>query len=59
MSPAFAPTIKELVRSTDLALAEKAARTALRLRTFREVRRFLTRITRKVCPNVAFLDTRK
>ena len=59
MSPAFVPTIKELVRSTDLALAEKAARKVLRLRTFREVRRFLTRITRKVCPNVAFLDTRK
>jgi phosphoenolpyruvate-protein phosphotransferase len=59
MSPAFVPTLKELVRSTDLALAEQTARKALRLRTFREVRRYLTHMTRKVCPNVAFLDTRK
>jgi phosphoenolpyruvate-protein phosphotransferase (PTS system enzyme I) len=59
MSPAFVPTLKELVRSTQLELAERTARKVLRLRTFREVRRFLTHMTRKVCPNVAFLDTRK
>ena len=59
MSPAFVPPLKELVRNTDLELAEKTARKALRLRTFREVRTFLTRMTRRVCPNVAFLDTRK
>jgi phosphoenolpyruvate-protein phosphotransferase len=59
MSPAFVPTLKELVRSTQLEVAERTARRALRLRTFREVRKFLTRMTRKVCPNVAFLDTRK
>jgi phosphoenolpyruvate-protein phosphotransferase len=59
MSPAFVPTLKELVRSTQLEVAEKTAHKALRLQTFREVRKFLTRITRKVCPNVAFLDTRQ
>jgi phosphoenolpyruvate-protein phosphotransferase len=59
MSPAFVPTLKELVRCSQLELAEKTARKVLRLRTFREVRRFLTRMTRNVCPNVAFLDTRK
>jgi len=59
MSPAFVPTLKEMVRSTQLELAERTARRVLRLRTFREVRRFLTRMTRTVCPNVAFLDTRK
>lgn len=59
MSPAFVPTLKELVRCTELELAEKTARKVLRLRTFREVRQYLTRVTRNVCPNVAFLDTRK
>jgi phosphoenolpyruvate-protein phosphotransferase len=59
MSPAFVPTLKELVRSSQLETAEWTARRVLRLRTFREVRRFLTRMTRKTCPNVAFLDTRK
>jgi phosphoenolpyruvate-protein phosphotransferase len=59
MSPAFVPTLKEMVRSTQLQLAQRTARKVLRLHTFREVRRFLTRMTRKVCPNVAFLDTRK
>jgi phosphoenolpyruvate-protein kinase (PTS system EI component) len=59
MSPAFVPTLKEMVRSTDLAFAEKTARKVLRLKTFAEVRRYLTRATRIVCPNVAFLDTRK
>jgi phosphoenolpyruvate-protein phosphotransferase (PTS system enzyme I) len=59
MSPAFVPALKELVRSTDLALAAKTARKVLRLQTFREVRRYLSRVTRKICPNVAFLDTSK
>jgi phosphoenolpyruvate-protein kinase (PTS system EI component) len=59
MSPAFVPTLKELVRSTELELAAKTARKVLRLQTFREVRRYLTRVTRRICPNVAFLDTRK
>jgi phosphoenolpyruvate-protein phosphotransferase len=59
MSPAFVPTLKELVRSSQLSYAEKVARRALRLRTFKDVRDFLTRTTRKVCPNITFLDTRK
>jgi len=59
MSPAFVPTLKELVRSSQLEDAEKVAHKALRLRTFKELRRFLTRATHKTCPNVAYLDTRK
>ena len=50
---------EELVRSTELELAAKTARKVLRLQTFRAVRRYLTRVTRRICPNVAFLDTRK
>jgi phosphoenolpyruvate-protein phosphotransferase (PTS system enzyme I) len=57
MSPAFVPPLKELIRSTQLEMAEKVARKVLRLRTFREVRKFLTGMTRKVCPNIALLDT--
>ncbi len=59
MSPAFVPTLKELVRCSQLEAAQRTARRVLRLKTFREVRRYLTHMTRKVCPNVAFLDTRK
>ena len=35
------------------------AETRLRPNSLREVRRYLTRKTRAVCPNVAFLDTSK
>jgi phosphoenolpyruvate-protein phosphotransferase len=59
MSPAFVPTIKELVRCSQLAVAEQIARRALRLHTAGEVRSFLSRKTRETCPNVAFLDTTK
>ena len=59
MSPAFVPTIKELVRCTDLSLAQQTAQRVLRLRTFRAVRRYLSQMTRRVCPNAAILDTRK
>ena len=59
MSPSFVPTIKEVVRNSSLELAEQVARRVVRLRTFREVRHYLSRVTRKVCPNVAFLDTRQ
>src|SRR5438128_4300735 len=59
MSPAFVPTLKELVRSTHLDLATQTARKVLRLKTFRAVRRYLTGVIQATCPNVAILDTRK
>jgi phosphoenolpyruvate-protein kinase (PTS system EI component) len=59
MSPAFVPTIKEMVRCGSIGSARKVARHVLTLKTFREVRRYLTRTTRKICPNVASLDTKK
>jgi phosphoenolpyruvate-protein kinase (PTS system EI component) len=59
MSPAFVPTIKELARCTPLTDAEEIARRTLRLRTFKQVRQYLTTAARKVCPNVAILDTKK
>ncbi len=59
MSPAFVPHIKELARSADLGVSQQIARRALRLHTIRDVRHYLTRVARKICPNVTFLETRK
>jgi phosphoenolpyruvate-protein phosphotransferase (PTS system enzyme I) len=59
MSPAFVPTIKELARCSSRAKAEEVARRVLRLRTFKHVRQYLTKMTRTVCPNAAILDTKK
>jgi phosphoenolpyruvate-protein phosphotransferase len=59
MSPAFVPSIKEMVRHTALAAAEEIAREVLRLRTAGEVRGYLTRRIREVWPNVTLLDLSK
>jgi phosphoenolpyruvate-protein phosphotransferase len=59
MSPAFVPTIKELTRCTSTELAEQIAARVLRLKTFKHVRDYLTKMARQVCPNVTFLDTKK
>jgi phosphoenolpyruvate-protein phosphotransferase len=59
MSPAFVPTIKEVVRSTDSEYARRVARRVLSLATFQNVRRYLSAATRKICPNVTWLDTTK
>jgi len=59
MSPAFVPSIKELVRRTDLATADEIARRVLRMERVGEIRGYLTRKTRQICPSVAFLDVRK
>lgn len=59
MSPAFVPTLKEVTRCSTLADARQVARRVVRLRTINQVRRYLTRKTEAICPNVAFLDTRK
>ena len=59
MSPGFVPTIKALVRRTKLTQAIDIARRALEMTTIGEVRGYLTRKTKQVCPNVAFLDVRQ
>lgn len=59
MSPAFVPSMKEMVRSSDLSLARRVARKALRLSTFQGIQKYLTRITRATCPDVAFFDVAK
>jgi phosphoenolpyruvate-protein phosphotransferase (PTS system enzyme I) len=59
MSPAFVPSIKEIVRRTKVPVAQEVARRVLEMKMVGEVRGFLTRKTRQVCPNVAFLDLRQ
>jgi phosphoenolpyruvate-protein phosphotransferase len=59
MSPGFVPAIKELVRHTPLSVAEETARRVLSMKTFAEIRGYLSRQVRQVSPNVAMLDVRK
>ena len=58
MSPAFVPTIKEVLRHTSLADAREIADRVLRMRTVGEVRGYLTRRIRQIAPNVTMFDTR-
>jgi phosphoenolpyruvate-protein phosphotransferase (PTS system enzyme I) len=57
MSPAFVPAIKELVRSIATVDARRVARAVLRMQTAAEVRAYLTDRLRKLCPQIANLDT--
>jgi phosphoenolpyruvate-protein phosphotransferase len=59
MSPAFVPTLKELVRRTRSDTAREIAQRVLSMNTVGEVRGYLTRKTREICPDVAFLDVSK
>jgi phosphotransferase system enzyme I (PtsI) len=59
MSPGFVPTIKELIRATDLREAREIARRVLKLKTVGAIRGFLTRRTKEICASVAFLDLSK
>jgi phosphoenolpyruvate-protein kinase (PTS system EI component) len=59
MSPAFVPSLKELVRRSTLPVAQKIAKRVLHMKTFGEIRGYLTRKTTQICPDVAFLDMRK
>jgi phosphoenolpyruvate-protein phosphotransferase len=59
MSPAFVPTIKELARCVSIDDAQNIAGMTLKLKTAREVRRFLTERLSAICPKVAMLDTLK
>jgi len=58
MSPAFVPSIKELVRRTPQAEAQEVADRVLKMKTVGEVRGYLTRKVRQIWPNVTWLDVR-
>jgi phosphoenolpyruvate-protein phosphotransferase len=57
MSPAFVPTIKELVRSIDRDTARAIAERVLQMRTVGEIKGFLTHRVQQLCPSVAVFDT--
>jgi phosphoenolpyruvate-protein phosphotransferase len=59
MSPAFIPSIKEMVRRTNLDAARKVAERVLTMNTIGEVRGYLTRKVRQLWPNVTMLDMNK
>jgi phosphoenolpyruvate-protein phosphotransferase len=59
MSPAFVPSIKEMVRRTSMEAAREVAERMLTMNTIGEVRGFLTRKVRQLWPNVTMLDMNK
>jgi phosphoenolpyruvate-protein phosphotransferase len=56
MSPAFVPTVKEMIRAVTYKEARRAAREVLQMKTVNEVRAYLSERVRKLCPNVAKLE---
>jgi phosphotransferase system enzyme I (PtsI) len=56
MSPAFVPSIKEVVRHTTLEMAQAVAKRVLAMHTVGEIRGYLTRKVREAWPHVSLLD---
>jgi phosphoenolpyruvate-protein phosphotransferase (PTS system enzyme I) len=56
MSPAFVPSIKEVVRHTTLEMAHAVAQRVLTMHTAGEIRGYLTRKIREAWPHVSLLD---
>jgi phosphotransferase system enzyme I (PtsI) len=56
MSPAFVPSIKEMVRRLTQAEAMETADRVLTLSTLGEIRGYLTRKIRQLWPTVTLLD---
>jgi phosphoenolpyruvate-protein phosphotransferase len=59
MSPAFVPSIKELVRHCTLEASRHIAWRALRMQTAAEIRTYLTKKLHQIWPEAVILDTRK
>ncbi len=59
MSPAFVPSIKEVLRHTTLPVACEVAAKVLSKHTVGSVRDYLTRKVREVWPEVSLVDTSK
>lgn len=56
MSPVFIPTIREMARHATLAQAKQVLDHVVRLKTAREVRRYLSETLKAVCPSTALVD---
>jgi phosphotransferase system enzyme I (PtsI) len=57
MSPAFVPTIKELISHLTKAKAEQLVKQAMRLKTTGQVIRYLAEQVAEIAPNVKLFDT--
>lgn len=57
MSPAFIPTIKELVSHLTVATAERILQEALRMKTTRRVQRYMAEQIQEICPSLKMFDT--
>ena len=57
MSPSFIPTIKELTSHLTVPQAQRILRHALRLKTTRQVHRFMAARIQEICPSLKILDT--
>lgn len=57
MSPAFIPSIKELVNHLTVPVAEHALQRALRLKTTKAVHRFMADQIQQICPSLQIMDT--
>lgn len=57
MSPAFIPSIKELVNHLSVPVAEEVLRHALRLKTTKAVHRYMAEQIQKICPSLQIMDT--
>ena len=59
MSPAFVPSLKEVIRLTTQATAMAVADRVLCMTTAGEIRGYLTRKVRQIWPDVSMLDMRR
>src|SRR5205814_6061580 len=59
MSPAFVPSLKELVRRTNIDAARAVTDRVLHMKTAGEVRGFLTRKPKQIWPTEPLLDMRQ
>jgi phosphotransferase system enzyme I (PtsI) len=57
MSPAFIPSMKELLVHLSVPNAEAIHRRVLGYKMISQVSRYLGEQVRKICPNLAMLDT--
>jgi phosphoenolpyruvate-protein kinase (PTS system EI component) len=57
MSPAFVPSMKEMIHRLDLFTARAVADAVLHMKTVGEIRNYLTRKVRQIWPDVQLLDT--
>jgi phosphotransferase system enzyme I (PtsI) len=57
MSPAFIPSIKELVNHLTVPVAEEVLRHALRLKTTRSVHSYMAEQIQRICPSLQIMDT--